>query len=173
MITSSNNSSHILKRDVSDIYEQIKKKAEDLSTSEGSIPLFQNLSNPTNLTNPQIISLRKYPSYADNLDDSRNKSKIIKTRNIRQLKRVKSEISELHDEFLISQQIKKLILQKEPKRVFDKPQKRLHEIYTRIKNKERDKNPFEGPSSFYEFYKMRQSKIKKKIEDMANDAKNN
>ena len=139
MITSSNNSSHILKRDVSDIYEQIKKKAEDLSTSEGSIPLFQNLSNPTNLTNPQIISLRKYPSYADNLDDSRNKSKIIKTRNIRQLKRVKSEISELHDEFLISQQIKKLILQKEPKRVFDKPQKRLHEIYTRIKNKERDK----------------------------------
>ena len=44
---------------------------------------------------------------------------------------------------------------------------------SKYENKERDKNPFEGPSSFYEFYKMRQSKIKKKIEDMANDAKNN
>ena len=138
MITSSNNSSNILKRDASDIFEQIKKKAEDLSTSEGSIPLFQNLSNPTNLTNPQIISLRKHPAYVENLDDSKNKSKT-KTRNIRLIKRVKSEISELHDEFLLSQQIKKLILQKEPKKVFDKPKKRAYDILKGVKTKEKDK----------------------------------
>ena len=136
MITSSDNSSHIIKRDVSDIFEQIKKKAEDLSTSEGSIPLFQNLSNPTNLTNPQIISLRKF-GYVENTDDSKNKSTINKSKDkksrnkINRLKRVKSEISELHDEFLISEQIKKLLLQKEPKIIFDKPKKRIYEDYAR------------------------------------------
>ena len=39
-----------------EIIEQIKKKSEEISTSEASIKLFQNLSNPTNLTNPQIIN---------------------------------------------------------------------------------------------------------------------
>ena len=41
---------------ISDVLEQIKKKSEEFSTSDASIKLFQNLSNPTNLTNPQIIS---------------------------------------------------------------------------------------------------------------------
>ena len=138
MITSSNNSSHVLKKNVSDIFEQIKKKAEDLSTSEGSIPFFQNLSNPTNLTNPQIISLRKV-GVAENSDDSKNKSNFIKTRNIRNVKKAKNEISELHDEFLISEQIKKLLLQKEPKIIFDKPKKRIYEDYTKSKTLEKDK----------------------------------
>ena len=44
---------------------------------------------------------------------------------------------------------------------------------SKYQNKERDKNPFEGPSTFYKFYKLRQSKIKKKIIDMTNEAKNN
>ena len=44
---------------------------------------------------------------------------------------------------------------------------------SKYQNFERYKNPFEGPSSFYKFYRMRQSKIKKKIEDMTNKAKNN
>ena len=39
-----------------DILEQIRKKSEEISTSEASIKLLQNLSNPTNLTNPQIIT---------------------------------------------------------------------------------------------------------------------
>ena len=138
MITSSNNSSHILKKDVSDIFEQIKKKAEDLSTSEGSMFLLQNLSNPTNLTNPQIISLRR-PGVPENSDESKNKSKIIKSRNnIRRFKKVKSEISELHDEFLISEQIKKLLLQKEPKKIFDKPKKRIYDDYPKIRSHEKD-----------------------------------
>ena len=39
-----------------DILEQIKKKSEEISTSDASTKLLQNLSNPTNLTNPQIIN---------------------------------------------------------------------------------------------------------------------
>ena len=44
---------------------------------------------------------------------------------------------------------------------------------SKYQNKERYHNPFEGPSSFYKFYKIRQSKIKKKIIDMTTEAKNN
>ena len=44
---------------------------------------------------------------------------------------------------------------------------------SKYQNKEKEKNPFEGPSTFYKFYKLRQSKIKKKIIDMTNEAKNN
>ena len=39
-----------------DVLEQIKKKSEEIPTSEASIKLFKSLSNPTNLTNPQIIN---------------------------------------------------------------------------------------------------------------------
>ena len=53
------NNSNILRKDASDILDQIRKRAEDISTSEGSNFIFCNLSNPTNLTNPQIITLRK------------------------------------------------------------------------------------------------------------------
>ena len=51
LISNSENSSI-----VPDILEQIKKKSEEISTSEASTKLLQNLSNPTNLTNPQIIN---------------------------------------------------------------------------------------------------------------------
>ena len=44
---------------------------------------------------------------------------------------------------------------------------------SKYQNTERYKNPFEGPSSFYKFYKMRQSQIKKKIIDMTIESKNN
>ena len=33
-----------------EIFEQIKRQADELSTSEGSIQLFKNLSNPTNFS---------------------------------------------------------------------------------------------------------------------------
>ena len=42
-----------------EIVEQLKKQTDELSTSEGSSLLIKNLSNPTNLTNPQIIEFRK------------------------------------------------------------------------------------------------------------------
>jgi len=145
MITSSDNSSHILKKDVSDIFEQIKKKKEDLSTSDGSIPLFQNLSNPTNLTNPQIIGLKR-GGYMENSEETKDKSRNLKPKNrVNRLRRVKSEISELHDEFLISEEIKKLLLQKEPKRIFDKPKKRNYEMdaYTKMIEKKKRKEKLE------------------------------
>lgn len=154
MITSSDNSSHILKKDVSDIFEQIKKKKEDLSTSDGSIPLFQNLSNPTNLTNPQIIGLKR-GGYMENSEETKDKSRNLKPKNrLNRLRRVKSEISELHDEFLISEEIKKLLLQKEPKRIFDKPKKRNYEMdaYTKMIEK-----------------KKRKEKLEKTIEPVANE----
>ena len=141
MITLSDNSSHILKKDVSDIFEQIKKKKEDLSTSDGSIPLFQNLSNPTNLTNPQIIGLKR-GGYIENSEETKNKTRNLRPRNrVNRLRRVKSEISELHDEFLISEEIKKLLLQKEPKRIFDKPKKRIYDMdaYTKMIEKKKKK----------------------------------
>ena len=37
----------------------------------------------------------------------------------------------------------------------------------------RYENPFRGPSSFYKFYKIRQTKIKKKLNEMTSEAKNN
>lgn len=42
-----------------EIFEQIKKQTDEISTSEGSINLLKNLSNPTNLTNPQIIGNKR------------------------------------------------------------------------------------------------------------------
>ena len=36
--------------DAYEILKQIKKQADEISTSEGSIPILKNLSNPTNLT---------------------------------------------------------------------------------------------------------------------------
>ena len=44
---------------------------------------------------------------------------------------------------------------------------------SKYQKKEEYKNPFVGPSSFYRFYKIRQSKIKKKLNDMTAEAKNN
>ena len=129
MITSSQNSSITLRKDASDILEQIKKKAEDISTSEGSIPFFQNLSNPTNLTNPQIISFRKIKSINNYKGESQERSTYVtnrklKTRNVlKKIKKVKSEISILRDEFLISDQIKKILSKKEPKKEEQKEQK--------------------------------------------------
>ena len=38
-----------------DIFEQIRKKSEEFTSSETSNKILNNLSNPTNLTNPTII----------------------------------------------------------------------------------------------------------------------
>ena len=45
---------------ITDIFEQIRKKSEEMPSSESSIKLLHNLSNPTNLTNPQIIMNSKH-----------------------------------------------------------------------------------------------------------------
>ena len=41
--------------DTLEVLRQIKKQADEISTTEGSIRFLRSLSNPTNLTNPQII----------------------------------------------------------------------------------------------------------------------
>ena len=61
--------------DALEIYEQIKKQTDELSTSEGSIQFLKNLSNPTNLTNPQIIGY--HHSNINNINEL-NLSKISK-----------------------------------------------------------------------------------------------
>ena len=76
-----------------DIYEQIKKQAEELSTSDGSIQFLKNLSNPTNLTNPQIIGIKRnidktkdiqnIKNSKDNLKNKKHFHKINSHRNIR------------------------------------------------------------------------------------------
>ena len=125
-MSTSNNNSNILRKDISEMIDQIRKKAEDISTSEGSNRLFYNLSNPTNLTNPQIITLRKN-DYLGNSEITKNSNTNytnIRTRNIAQRcsreKNVdENTYSELHEHFLINKQIKKLVLSKKKKSLFN------------------------------------------------------
>ena len=125
-MTTSNNNSNTLRKDISEMIEQLRKKVEDISTSEGSNQLFYNLSNPTNLTNPQIITLRKneYLPNSEITNNSNNNYTKIKTRNltnrhIREKDIDENTYSELHDHFLINQQIKKLKLNKKNKTIFN------------------------------------------------------
>ena len=69
---------------LTDIFEQIQKKSEEFPSSEGSIKILKNLSNPTNLTNPQIIMDSKY--FEEKLASRRNN-------NIKILKKVRSKNS--------------------------------------------------------------------------------
>ena len=125
------NNSNILRKNASDILDQIRKRAEDISTSEGSNFIFHNLSNPTNLTNPQIISLRNndqlMQSEATKISNKNFKKR--RTRNIprpyKRMKEVDDEtIINLHDQFLISEDIKRLILRKGEKIIFNKSYKK-------------------------------------------------
>lgn len=45
--------------DTLEVLRQLKKQADEISTTEGSIRFLRSLSNPTNLTNPQIIGTHK------------------------------------------------------------------------------------------------------------------
>ena len=57
---------------LTDIFEQIQKKSEEFPSSEASIKIFKSLSNPTNLTNPQIIMDSKH--FEQKLASRRNKN---------------------------------------------------------------------------------------------------
>ena len=61
---------------ISDIFEQIRKKSEEIPSSESSIKLLKNLSNPTNLTNPQIIMDSKH--FEQKLETRKNNNKNVK-----------------------------------------------------------------------------------------------
>ena len=126
------NTSNILRNDASDILDQIRKRAEDISTSEGSNFIFYNLSNPTNLTNPQVITMRKNDNFlpSEITKNSHIHFKKRKTRNISLPYRRRKEmgdntISNLHDQFLINEEIKRLILRKNENITFNHSYKKL------------------------------------------------
>ena len=125
-MSTTDNNSNILRKDASDIFDQIRKKAEDISTSEGSNRIFHNLSNPTNLTNPQIITIRKIDNF-QNSEVSKNNNRLnkVKTRNVAQRFKPgksssQSNRTDLTEQLLINEQIKRLILRKRQKSIFDK-----------------------------------------------------
>ena len=99
---SSSSNSRIIK-DNSDIFDQIKQKAENLSTLDASTHL-PNLSNPTNLTNPQIIG-SKHEIYVH--PKIIPKKIIHKSINSSKFSNSISE-SELHDRFLLKDRLKYL-----------------------------------------------------------------
>ena len=70
-----------------EILRQIKRQADEISISEGSFHFLRSLSNPTNLTNPQIIGSQK-TTLATTLTPRYKKKEItrIKKRNIFKMK---------------------------------------------------------------------------------------
>ena len=125
-MTSIQNNSNILAKEASGIFEQIRKKAEDISTSEGSYGFFYNLSNPTNLTNPQIVAVRTVDSNLYNSDAKQNNIlyKIKAKNKSRQYKyditSTQSNRTELIERLLINKQIQKSNKNKKKKLIFDK-----------------------------------------------------
>ena len=125
-MSTTDNNSNILRKDASDIFDQIRKKAEDISTSEGSNRIFHNLSNPTNLTNPQIITIRKIDNFLKSeVSKNNNRLKRVKTRNVSQKFKPdksssQSNRTDLTEQLLINEQIRRLILRKRQKTISDK-----------------------------------------------------
>ena len=125
-MSTTDNNSNILRKDASDIFDQIRKKAEDISTSEGSNRIFHNLSNPTNLTNPQIITIRKIDNFLKSeVSKNNNPLKKVKTRNVSQKFKPdksssQSNRTDLTEQLLINEQIRRLILRKRQKTISDK-----------------------------------------------------
>lgn len=125
-MSTTDNNSNILRKDASDIFDQIRKKAEDISTSEGSNRIFHNLSNPTNLTNPQIITIRKLDNFLKSeVSKNNNRLKKVKTRNVSQKFKPdksssQSNRTDLTEQLLINEQIRRLILRKRQKTISDK-----------------------------------------------------
>ena len=106
-----------------EIFEQIKKQTDEMSTSEGSIYLLKNLSNPTNLTNPQIkgnINNRIDRTQKQNIKKSLSTNRI----NRKKFPKTKSETN-IIKEYLFSP---------------NKKLKHLLENSSEDKKKEKDKN---------------------------------
>ena len=90
-----------LNSDTLEILNQIKKQTEEISTSDASIPLLKNLSNPTNLTNPQIIGTQK-TSITNTQSPTFRKKDISKIKK-RNFYKAKSDINIIRDELFNGQ----------------------------------------------------------------------
>ena len=126
--------------DALEIYEQIKKQTDELSTSEGSIQFLKNLSNPTNLTNPQIIGY--HHSNINNINEL-NLSKISKEKINKTINRIyKKQINRnIRKEILFSRENNKKYLFENLNKDND-----IKTPRNAIKNKN-EKNDFDSPKN--------------------------
>ena len=109
------NFSKELNTDTIEILKQLQKQSEDISTSECSNLFLKNLSNPTNLTNPQIIGTQKTPVISTITPTFRKKDiKIIKKRNFN---KAKSNINVLKDELFNNNKYTNNLVIKNPKKI--------------------------------------------------------
>ena len=92
-----------LNTDTLEILNQIKKQTEEISTSEASIHFLKNLSNPTNLTNPQIIGTQK-----TSITNTQSQSPTFRKKDISKIKKrnfykAKSNINIIRDDLFNGQ----------------------------------------------------------------------
>ena len=111
-ITTNNNKD--INSDTIDILNQIKKQSDEISTSEGSMHLLKNLSNPTNLTNPLILGTQR--TIATNSPSPSFTKKEIKFKK-RNIYKAQSNINLIRDELFHNQNYPKRLFQKEEKKI--------------------------------------------------------
>ena len=101
-----------LNTDTIEILEQIKKQNEEFST-DGSVQLFKNLSNPTNLTNPQIIGTQRTNVTTTKSPSSSCYKKIVPKLKKRKIYRTKTDIDLIRDILFNKQNESKNLIKKE------------------------------------------------------------
>ena len=105
-----------LNTDTIEILEQIKKQNEEFST-DGSVQLFKNLSNPTNLTNPQIIGTQRTNVTTTKSPSSSCYKKIVPKLKKRKIHRTKTDIDLIRDILFNKQNESKNLIKKEEKNI--------------------------------------------------------
>ena len=105
-----------LNTDTIEILEQIKKQNEEFST-DGSVQLFKNLSNPTNLTNPQIIGTQRTNVTTTKSPSSSCYKKIVPKLKKRKIYRTKTDIDLIRDILFKKQNESKNLIKKEEKNI--------------------------------------------------------
>ena len=105
-----------LNTDTIEILEQIKKQNEEFST-DGSVQLFKNLSNPTNLTNPQIIGTQRTNFTTTKSPSSSCYKKIVPKLKKRKIYRTKTDIDLIRDILFNKQSESKNLIKKEEKNI--------------------------------------------------------
>ena len=105
-----------LNTDTIEILEQIKKQNEEFST-DGSVQLFKNLSNPTNLTNPQIIGTQRTNVTTTKSPSSSCYKKIVPKLKKRKIYRTKTDIDLIRDILFKKQSESKNLIKKEEKNI--------------------------------------------------------
>ena len=105
-----------LNTDTIEILEQIKKQNEEFST-DGSVQLFKNLSNPTNLTNPQIIGTQRTNVTTTKSPSSSCYKKIVPKLKKRKIYRTKTDIDLIRDILFNKQNESKNLIKKGEKNI--------------------------------------------------------